>query len=200
MGYTDIGEEIEWVNEDARQEEKKNKAKKGAAGGKKRVMRDEEPVSGAKERMQKMFQTAALKAKVPASTKAAPKINVAETDALLDDILGELDSPSTSISARTYVFGFLSCVCVKICTSIEFVYIYVDLHLPFEVHTCHRESLEAPCEWQIKCQSLECNQRVEIRWRICLSKLPGMIVLDGCALQHLLPMVRKSQQRLRILL
>ena len=118
LGYTDIGEEIEWVNEDARQEEKKNKAKKGAAGAKKRAVRDEEPVSGAKERMQKMFQTAALKAKVPATRpKAAPKVNVAETDALLDDILGDLDSPSTNISSRTCVFAFL-CVYLSVCVCV----------------------------------------------------------------------------------
>eukprot|EP00889_Picochlorum_renovo_P005129 jgi/Picre1/32159/NNA_007505.t1 len=55
LGYTDIGEEIEWVNEDARQEEDKSKgAKKKKKDGKKR--QGEEPVPGAKDGCRKCFK------------------------------------------------------------------------------------------------------------------------------------------------
>lgn len=100
LGYTDIGEEIEWVNEDARETEKKshgNKKRPGAVGKKK--LATEEPVSGAKERMQKMFQSAAVRAKAAVPRAKPTKVNAAETDALLDDILGDLNTPSNA--ART---------------------------------------------------------------------------------------------------
>lgn len=99
LGYTDIGEEIEWVNEDARESEKKGRGgkNKAAASGKKKPAA-EEPVAGAKERMQKMFQSAALRAKA-AAPRATTKVNVAETDALLDDILGDLNTPNSRTPA-----------------------------------------------------------------------------------------------------
>lgn len=105
MGYTDIGEEIEWVNEDARQEEDAGKgARKKKKDGKKR--QGEEPVPGAKERMQKMFQTAAVRKRMVApQPKAVAKVDAAETDALLDDILGDLGTPSSTRRHQTYVCG-----------------------------------------------------------------------------------------------
>lgn len=107
LGYTDIGEEIEWVNEDARQEEEKSKgAKKKKKDGKKR--QGEEPVPGAKERMQKMFQTAAVRKRMVApQPKAVTKVDAAETDALLDDILGDLGTPSSTRRTHTYVYIYV---------------------------------------------------------------------------------------------
>lgn len=102
LGYTDIGEEIEWVNEDAKESEKKGRGGKKAPGGKKKKVVADEPVAGAKERMQKMFQSAALKAKAaPARPVVSTKVNVAETDALLDDILGDLDTPGSRTPAAS---------------------------------------------------------------------------------------------------
>ena len=104
LGYTDIGEEIDWTNEDAKEdwEEEGKKDSKGKRGqgntGKRKAT--EQPVPGARERMQKMMQLAATKqksSKVPVDTKG--------TDELLDDILGGLDadvrsSSKSSIGAR----------------------------------------------------------------------------------------------------
>lgn len=106
LGYTDIGEEIEWVNEDAREHErtmKGNSKKSATAGGGRKKQAVDEPVPGAKERMQKMFQSAAVRAKAAAAPKAVAKtVNAVETDALLDDIIGDLTTPSTD-SHRTPV-------------------------------------------------------------------------------------------------
>ena len=105
LGYTDIGEEIEWVNEDAREIEK-NQSKRGSGnegkGGKKRAAEKEVP--GAKARMQKMMQAAALKAKTTSKPKASScPVDDKETDALLEDILGDLGS-------STYAYlEFLMC-------------------------------------------------------------------------------------------
>ena len=98
LGYTDIGEEVDWVDWDAKEAEAKAKAGKkgkkagGASKGSKIV--SAEPVAGAKERMQKMFQSAVVRAKPTVATKAS-KVDAAETDALLEDILGDLDTPSS---------------------------------------------------------------------------------------------------------
>ena len=93
MGYTDIGEEIDWIDEDARAAEASGAGKKGAAkgpgGANNKRKAPEQPIPGAKARMQKMFQTASVKtrpAKAPVDDKS--------TEALLDDILGNLDSSS----------------------------------------------------------------------------------------------------------
>ena len=93
LGYTDIGEEVDWVDEDARLAEKKARGGKKAKGGAP-SKKAAEPVAGAKERMQKMFQSAAVRAKPSVAPKAA-KVDAAATDALLDDILGDLDTPSS---------------------------------------------------------------------------------------------------------
>lgn len=93
MGYTDIGEEIDWIDEDAKAGEAAGGSKKGAAkgagatGSKRKA--PEQPIPGAKARMQKMFQTASVKAR-PAKAPVDDK----STEALLDDILGNLDSSS----------------------------------------------------------------------------------------------------------
>lgn len=94
LGYTDIGEEIDWTNEDLAEQEQakrgntKGDGQKNGPGTKRKAA--DQPKPGAKARMQKMFQTAATKTK-----KAA--VDDKLTDALLDDILGGLD-------AGTYVF------------------------------------------------------------------------------------------------
>ncbi len=107
LGYTDIGEEVDWIDEDARMAEKKAKADKKAAGrkgGKAGGAKGTEPVAGAKERMQKMFQSAAVRAKAGgANVVKKPKVNAAETDALLDDILGDLDTPGAQKTPRVAV-------------------------------------------------------------------------------------------------
>lgn len=91
MGYTDIGEEIDWVDEDARAggEGKKGAAKGPGAGAKRKAA--EAPVPGAKNRMQKMFATASVKSR-PAKKKGP--VDDKATEALLDDILGDLDADS----------------------------------------------------------------------------------------------------------
>ena len=90
LGYTDIGEEVDWVNEDAAQEGagggKKAAKDAAAAGGGKRKAADQ-PVPGARARMQKMFQTASVK-----SRPAKAAVDDKSTEALLDDILGDLDA------------------------------------------------------------------------------------------------------------
>lgn len=89
MGYTDIGEEIDWVNEDAKGKEAQpgqESKKSGALHGKRKAA--EAPNPGARARMQKMFQSAAVKAK-PAK---APVVDDKSAEALLNDILENLDS------------------------------------------------------------------------------------------------------------
>lgn len=87
LGYTDIGEEVDWVNEDAKAGAGRKAGKEIAAGpGNKRKAADP-AVPGARARMQKMFQTASVKAR-PAKAAVDDK----STDALLDDILGNLDA------------------------------------------------------------------------------------------------------------
>ena len=97
LGYTDIGEEVDWVDWDAKEAEAKAKAgkkgKKAGVASKSGKIVSAEPVAGAKERMQKMFQSAAVRTKPSVASKAA-KVDAAETDALLEDILGDLDTPS----------------------------------------------------------------------------------------------------------
>ena len=88
LGYQDIGEEIDWVDEDARgaNQGASKSGKAPGAGNKRKAV--EQPVPGAKARMQKMFQTATVKSR-PAKKKAAP-VDDKTTEALLDDILGGL--------------------------------------------------------------------------------------------------------------
>lgn len=89
MGYTDIGEEIDWVNEDAKGKELQQgqgSKKGGALNGKRKAV--EAPNPGARARMQKMFQSAAIKAK----PSKAPAVDDKSAEALLDDILGNLES------------------------------------------------------------------------------------------------------------
>jgi hypothetical protein len=93
LGYTDIGEEIDWVDEDARAAGASGEGKKGAgkgagAGANKRKAADQ-ALPGAKARMQKMFQTATVK-----SRPAKANVDDKSTEALLDDILGDLDTGS----------------------------------------------------------------------------------------------------------
>jgi len=91
LGYTDIGEEIDWVDEDARASgasgEGKKAAGKGAAAGSNKRKAGDQPLPGAKARMQKMFQTATVKSRPAAMDDKS-------TEALLDDILGNLDTGS----------------------------------------------------------------------------------------------------------
>lgn len=93
LGYTDIGEEIDWVDEDARAAGASGDGKRGpgkgagAAGNKRKAA--EQPKPGAKARMQKMFQTATVK-----SRPAKGAVDDKSTEALLDDILGNLDTDS----------------------------------------------------------------------------------------------------------
>jgi hypothetical protein len=93
LGYTDIGEEIDWVDEDAKAAgasgEGKKAAGKGAAVGANKRKAGEQPLPGAKARMQKMFQTATVK-----SRPAKANVDDKSTEALLDDILGNLDTES----------------------------------------------------------------------------------------------------------
>ena len=94
MGYTDIGEEVDWIDEDARATgataDGKKGAAKGAAGAGNKRKAAEAAVPGAKARMQKMFQTATVKSR---PTKAP--VDDKTTEALLDDILGGLDTTSS---------------------------------------------------------------------------------------------------------
>ena len=93
LGYTDIGEEIDWVDEDARAAgasgEGKKAAGKGAGGAGNKRKAAEQANPAAKARMQKMFQTASVKSR-PAKAAMDDK----STEALLDDILGNLDTDS----------------------------------------------------------------------------------------------------------
>lgn len=86
LGYTDIGEEIDWTNEDLAEgdDDGKGGKEKGAKAGSKRKAADQ-PKPGAKARMQKMFQSAAVK-----SRPSKAPVDDKSTDALLDDILGNL--------------------------------------------------------------------------------------------------------------
>lgn len=89
-GYTDIGEEIDWVNADAEEAAAQGKAgKAGTAAGNKRKAAEQQAAAmpGARARMQKMFQSASVKGR-PAKAAVDDK----STEALLDDILGNLDS------------------------------------------------------------------------------------------------------------
>lgn len=107
LGYTDIGEEVDWgiaEHEDGVPDSDKNASKKGGGpGAKRKAAADPEP--GARQRMQKMFQSAAMKTSRPRSAKVDDKA----TDALLDDILGNLDSgiptvaPSAAVASRNPV-------------------------------------------------------------------------------------------------
>ena len=85
-GYTDIGEEIDWVDQDAAEEGKgKGKGAKSVGAGAKRKAGEQAAPTGERARMQKLFQSAAAK---PRAAKAA--VDDKSTDALLDDILGNL--------------------------------------------------------------------------------------------------------------
>lgn len=88
LGYADVGEEVDWgvaeEQEEATGAAEGKGGKGGAAGAKRKAAA--EPVPGARSRMQKMFQTAQSKAKPRAA------VDDASADALLDDILGNLDS------------------------------------------------------------------------------------------------------------
>jgi len=86
LGYTDIGEEIDWVNEDAKASGTTGKKAAKDGAGSKRKPTDQQ-VPGARARMQKMFQTASVK-----SRPAKAIVDDKSTEALLDDILGNLDA------------------------------------------------------------------------------------------------------------
>jgi DNA polymerase alpha subunit A len=82
---------------------KASKKAGGVPGAKRKAAADPEP--GARQRMQKMFQSAAMKTSRPRAVKVDDKA----TDALLDDILGNLDSgiptvsPSAALASRKVV-------------------------------------------------------------------------------------------------
>lgn len=124
MGYTDIGEEIEWVNEDARRaEEEEEREKKKKGGGAKKRVADQQPVPGAKERMHKMLQTAAIRNKSKNSrSSVVQNVDSAETDALLEDILGDLGGGGSDSTCVFFFFGSSVClfgwVCNHVCMSV----------------------------------------------------------------------------------
>jgi hypothetical protein len=93
LGYTDIGEEIDWVDEDAKATGASGEGRKAGGKGAGTVANKrkaaEQALPGAKARMQKMFQTATVK-----SRPAKAVVDDKSTEALLDDILGDLDTGS----------------------------------------------------------------------------------------------------------
>ena len=92
LGYTDIGEEVDWgTAEQDENEDEDVKGKKKMQGKRKAVIA---PEPGARQRMQKMFQSAALK-----KTRPSKPVDNKATEALLDDILENLDSGMLSVAA-----------------------------------------------------------------------------------------------------